>query len=161
MKALLENDSLWKECSVLRLIISIWVNNSVLISHWSDSICAVLYIYCEIVVYFHTIFLTPCDSHAQRICHYYFRWYCTILKFNQFRQQWFNATSLPLYIYHFRFHKMAFIQSGRSPKVVAFFLLLTVLAILYNCFNCMIQFKIERNSAWIQYNIVIRSHLMI
>ena len=52
-------------------------------------------------------------------------------------------------------------QSNRSPKVVTLFLLLTLVATLYNCFKCTIQFKIKWSYARIQYNIAIRSHLMI
>ena len=58
------------------------------------------FIYCEIVVYFVTI----CDAHVQRICHYYFIWYCRVLKCNLFSQQRFSATSLSFYKYYFKFH---------------------------------------------------------
>ena len=52
-------------------------------------------------------------------------------------------------------------QSGRSPKVVAFFSATNFSSYIIELLQLHDTIQIEWNYAWIQYNIAIRSHLMI
>ena len=97
-------------------------------------------IYCNLYIWIHV------RSTWNRLRTHYalmFLKQCTVWSMTQFKLQHevFHQIGYRFFIsnsYQSRTSMERIYQSGRSPKVVALFLLLTLVAILYNYFNCMI-----------------------